>query len=180
NGETLSRTGFNDADWLIATVPATTLSSYWNAGALPDPNFGDNQLAISDSFFCANFWYRTEFAAPATPAGRHIWLNFDGVNWKAEVFLNGQRLGQIDGGFMRGRFDITSALVAGAKNALSVRVIKNATPGSVKQKTLASSGKNGGALGADNPTFHSTIGWDWIPTIRGRDAGIWGDVYMTG
>ena len=49
---------------MIATVPATVLTSYWNAGALPDPNFGDNQLLISDSFFHADFWYRTEFDAP--------------------------------------------------------------------------------------------------------------------
>ncbi len=40
-------------------------------------------------------------------------------------------------------------------------------------------GKNGGALGADNPTYHASIGWDWIPTIRGRNTGIWGDVYVT-
>jgi len=37
NGETLSKPGFQDKDWLVATVPATVLSSYWNAGALPDP-----------------------------------------------------------------------------------------------------------------------------------------------
>ena len=38
---------------------------------------------------------------------------------------------------------------------------------------------NGGILGADNPTFHATTGWDWISTIRGRDIGIWNDVYLT-
>ncbi len=64
DGAELSRPGFKDSDWMLATVPATTLSSYWNAGALADPNFGDNQLMISDSFFYADFWYRTEFAAP--------------------------------------------------------------------------------------------------------------------
>jgi hypothetical protein len=60
-----------------------------------------------------------------------------------------------------------------------VRVEKNATPGSCKQKTLENVGKNGGALGADDPTYHGSIGWDWIPTIRGRNTGIWGDVYVT-
>jgi len=44
DGESLSKTGFQDDDWVVATVPATVLVSYWNAGALPDPNFGDNQL----------------------------------------------------------------------------------------------------------------------------------------
>ena len=38
---------------------------------------------------------------------------------------------------------------------------------------------NGGALGLDNPTYHASIGWDWIPTIRGRNTGIWGPVYLT-
>jgi beta-galactosidase/beta-glucuronidase len=49
----------------------------------------------------------------------------------------------------------------------------------MKQKTFENPGKNGGALGIDNPTYHASIGWDWIPTIRGRDTGIWGDVYLT-
>ncbi len=93
--------------------PATVLTSYLNAGALPDPNFGDNQLMISDSFFHADFWYRTEFTAPRAPRGRHLWLNFDGINWKADVFLNGEKLGRIEGGFMRGRFDVTSRIRPG-------------------------------------------------------------------
>jgi hypothetical protein len=178
SGETLSKPGFQDQDWLVATVPATVLSSYWNAGALPDPNYGDNQLAISDSFFYADFWYRNEFAAPSLAAGRHAWLNFDGINWKAEVYLNGERIGRIEGGFMRGRFDVTAYLRPGALNALAVRVEKNATPGSVKEKTFDSPGLNGGALGADNPTYHASIGWDWIPTIRGRNTGIWAGVEL--
>ncbi len=102
DGAAISLPGFKDADWLIATVPATVLTSYYNAGALPDPNYGDNQLAISDSFFYADFWYRDEFPIPALAPGKHIWLNFDGINWKADVFLNGQKLGRIEArGFMR-------------------------------------------------------------------------------
>jgi hypothetical protein len=179
SGSALSTAGFRDADWLIATVPATVLSSYFNAGAIPDPNYGDNQNAISDSFFYSDFWYRTEFTAPPAAAGRHVFLNFDGVNWKAEVFLNGRRLGRIDGGFMTGRFDVTALLRPGQPNALAVRIIKNANPGSITEKDFQSPGKNGGVLGADNPTMHASVGWDWIPTIRGRNTGIWGDVYLS-
>jgi hypothetical protein len=134
---------------------------------------------VSDSFFYSDFWYRDEFTAPPVAAGRHVFLNFDGVNWKAEVFLNGQRLGRIDGGFMTGRYDVTALLRPGAHNALAVRVIKNAHPGSVSEKNYQSPGKNGGVLGADNPTMHASVTWDWIPTIRGRNTGIWGDVYLT-
>jgi hypothetical protein len=175
-GVAISKPGFSDADWVIATVPGTILTSYLNVGAIPDPNYGENQLAVSDSFFYADFWYRNTFTAPAAKPGQIQWLNFAGIDWKAEVFLNGEAIGHIDGGFIRGRFNVTGKLLAGAENVLAVRVIKNATPGSCKQKTLESPGPNGGALGADNATFHSSIGWDWIPTIRGRNTGIWGEV----
>jgi hypothetical protein len=179
DGVALATSGFNDGGWVVATVPATVLSSYWNAGALPDPNYGDNQLMISDAFFHADFWYRTEFDTPAAGAGRRRWLNFDGINLNADVFLNGERVGRIEGGFARARFDVTSKLRPGAVNALAVRVEKTAHPGSVKEKTFDHPDTNGGALGLDNPTYHATIGWDWIPTIRGRDTGIWNDVYLS-
>jgi hypothetical protein len=177
-GESVSRTGFKSNEWLVATVPSTTLTSYLNAGAIPDPNFGQNQLHISDSFFYSDFWYRTEFSYPSRQTGEIVWLNFDGINWKADVFLNGEKLGRVEGGFIRGRFDVTDKLRAGVPNALAVRVLKNDTPGSCKQKTFETTGKNGGGLGADNPTYHASVGWDWIPTIRGRNTGIWADVYL--
>ena len=92
-GEIVSKAGFNDSGWIVATVPGTVLISYLNAGALPDPNFADNQLMISDSYFYSDFWYRDEFTVPLSFKGRNIFLNFDGINWKAEVYLNGLRLG---------------------------------------------------------------------------------------
>ncbi|HWB95155.1 MAG TPA: discoidin domain-containing protein [Bryobacteraceae bacterium] len=177
-GPALSTPGFPDRDWLVATVPGTVLASYYNAGALPDPNFGDQQTAISDSFFHADFWYRNEFTAPALESGRRAWLHFRGINWKADVFLNGEKIGRIEGAFQRGRFDVTSRLRPGQVNALAVRVEHVATPGAIKEKTFDSPGTNGGALGADNPTYHASIGWDWIPTIRGRNTGIWNEVYL--
>lgn len=178
-GEALSLPGAECKGWLPATVPGTALVSYLNAGALPDPNYGDNQLQISDSFFYADFWYRDEFTIPAPAAGRKIWLNFNGINWKADVYFNGAHLGRIDGAFLRGRFDVTSLVRSGGINALAVRIHKPDTPGSVREKTAGDTGPNGGALGVDNPTFHATAGWDWIPSIRGRDIGIWSDVFLT-
>ena len=80
---------------------------------------------------------------------------------------------------MRGRFDVTALVHPGRKNAIAVRIEKNAHPGSIKEKTFENPDKNGGVLGADNPTYHATIGWDWIPTIRGRDTGIWNDVSLS-
>ncbi|MDR3367449.1 MAG: discoidin domain-containing protein [Prevotellaceae bacterium] len=176
SGETLSKPGYEDEEWVMATVPGTVLSSFINIGAVPDPNYADNQLQASESYFLSDFWYRNEFTV--SKSVDYAFLNFDGINWKADVFLNGQPVGHIDGGFMRGRFDVSKTLVKG-KNAIAVRIIKNAHPGAIKEQTAWSTDRNGGMPGADNPTFHATIGWDWIPTIRGRDIGIWNDVFLT-
>ncbi|MEO6850588.1 MAG: discoidin domain-containing protein [Mucilaginibacter sp.] len=178
-GAALSAAGFNDKKWLIATVPATTLASYLNDGALPEPNYDDNNLAISDSYFYDDFWYRDEFTSPIAYKGKHVYLNFDGINWEAEIYLNGHSIGRIDGAFIRGKFDITNMLSPGGKNILAVRVIKNETPGFPTEQNRNSTDAHGGELGADNPTFHASIGWDWIPTIRGRNTGIWNNVYLS-
>ncbi len=163
---------------IIATVPATVLSSYVNAGALPDMNHDDNLMLASESFFNGDFIYKRSFDLPQEMHGKRVFLNFDGINWKAEVTLNGTNLGRIEGAFKRGKFDITPYLKE-RNNQLWVLIIANANPGGVKVKTEKNTDFNGGILGADNPTFHATIGWDWISTIRGRDIGIWDDVYLT-
>jgi Glycosyl hydrolase 2 galactose-binding domain-like/Exo-beta-D-glucosaminidase Ig-fold domain/NedA-like, galactose-binding domain/Glycosyl hydrolases family 2 len=179
DGELISRIGFRDNNWLIATVPSTTLVSYLNDGALADPNFGENQFLVSDSYFYSDFWYRDEFIVPASYKGKKTYLNFDGINWEAEVYLNGHDLGQIDGAFIRGKFDVSGILKPGGKNVIAVKIIKNDTPGFTTEQNRVSPDANGGELGADNPTFHASVGWDWIPTIRGRDCGIWNKVYIS-
>ena len=177
-GNTISSIGFNADEWLVATVPATVLSSYVNAGALPDMNYDDNLLLASESWFNGDFWYRRTFDLPDEMNGRRVMLNLEGINWKADVWLNGEHVDCVEGAFKRGKYDITSYLKP-TDNVLAIRIIANANPGGVKLKTEKNTDFNGGILGADNPTFHATIGWDWISTIRGRDIGIWDDVYLT-
>ncbi len=163
---------------LPATVPATVLSSFVNAGALPDMNHDDNLMMASESFFDGDFIYQRSFDLPDELLGKRLLLHLDGINWKAVVTLNRQQLGIVEGAFMRGVFDITP-YVKQRDNHLKILIIANANPGGVKVKTEKNTDFNGGILGADNPTFHATIGWDWISTIRGRDIGIWDDVYLT-
>ena len=100
------------------------MSSFKNAGAIAEPNYADNQLHISESFFYSNFWYRDEFELPENFKQDRLFLNFDGINWKADVYLNGHKLGRIEGAFMRGKFDVTDLVVAG-KNIVAVEIVKN-------------------------------------------------------
>ena len=187
-GETLSQAGYDDSGWLPAVVPGTVLNSYLEAGAIPDPFYDDDQFQVSEEFFTADFWYRNHFVIPDTAKGQHIFLNFEEINWKADIFFNGVflknaapgRAHSIEGAFVRAKFDVTSFVHFGEENFLAVRILKNDTPGEVTTQGLAfGPGPNGGKLGADNPTCHAAVGWDWLPTIRGRNIGILGDVSVT-
>ena len=177
-GVEIASPAYKAEGWVTATVPGTVLTSYKNVGALADPNYADNQLMISESFFNSNFWYRNEFQVAPSFKRDRIFLNFDGINWKANVYLNGKQVGRLEGAFIRGKFDVTDCVKEGT-NVLAVEIIKNAHIGAIKEKNKQSTDFNGGILGADNPTFHATIGWDWIPTMRGRNIGIWNDVFLT-
>ena len=162
--------------WIDAVVPGTVLSSYIAAGALHHPNYADNQLFISDSYFRSDFLYRGTFVAKLSSPRQ--FLNFDGVNYQAQVSLNGQEVGFIGSAFDACSFDVTGILRDGA-NQLDVKIIHNPNYGIAKKQTPYTPDKNGGILGADNPTMHAAIGWDWIPTVRGRNIGLYDKVYIT-
>ena len=179
SGEELSSGSFDNSSWLSATVPGTALMSYLNAGAIPDPNFDDWQLQISDSYFTTSYWYTNSFNVPASQEGKTTWLNFDSINWKAKIYLNGQYVDKIDCAYIRTKLDVTDYIKYGEENYLAVFIQKNDNPGDVTLQSLASAGKNGGVLGADSPSILASIGWDWMPTIRGRNVGIYDEVYLS-
>ena len=166
---------YDDSGWLPAQVPGTALSSWQKAGAVPEMDAADGQFQVSDAWFLTDFWYRRVFDAPEGE-GR-VWLIFRQVNWKAEVWLNGSLLGRIEGAFIRSKWDVTD-LLKPEGNCLAVKILTNATPGPVKVHTRETAGPNGGPLGADNPTIHAAAGWDWMPTVRGRNVGLIGTVEL--
>ncbi len=175
-GRVLSSPDYDDSAWMAATVPGTVLGSYVAAGAVHHPNYADNQLFISDAYFRSDFWYRDVFEAhPDTP---HQFLHFEGVNYKARIWLNGQYVGGIESAFDAARFDVTGILQEGA-NYLAVQIVCNPNYGQPKLQNAYTPQSNGGILGADNPTMHATIGWDWLPTVRGRNMGIYDKVYLS-
>ena len=178
SGEVISKAGYPTDGWLPAKIPGTVLANYLADGAVPDPNFGDQQHMVSESFFQNDFWYRREFQTTVVAPDQHFLLNFEGINWKADIYLNGVHVGHIDGAFSRGTFDVTQNLLPGRTNALAVLIHKAANPGATHEKSLGKDSRNGGVLGKDQPTFQASIGWNWMPTIRGRDIGIWDHVYL--
>ena len=178
-GQEISTPGFADKDWLVATVPGTVLTTLVNRGIYPNPDYGLNNMAIPESLAHQDYWYRVEFKVPPAARGRRLTLTFNGVNYKAHVWLNGKDLGSFTGAFLRGTFDVTGLITSG-QNALAVRVSPSPHPGIAQEESLsAGPGENGGVEVLDGPTFSASEGWDWIPGIRDRNTGIWQDVTLT-
>ncbi|MDE2347705.1 MAG: glycoside hydrolase family 2 [Gammaproteobacteria bacterium] len=181
-GKRISSVAYRDDGraWYAAVVPGTVLTTMVARGLYPDPNYGLNNLAIPESLNRRDYWYRSLFRAPAAVRGRHLTLTFLGINYRAEVWLNGRRMGNIDGAFVRGVFDVTRFIRPGRLNALAVRILPPPHPGVPHEESrVAGPGNNGGELALDGPTFIATGGWDWIPGIRDRDIGIWQPVTLS-
>jgi hypothetical protein len=90
---------FNTSGWFNATVPGTVLTTLVEQGVYPDPYFGLNNLYIPDSLCRKQWWYRLELPLPETIAGKNVWLVFNGINYKADIWLNGKLLGRMAGAF---------------------------------------------------------------------------------
>ena len=164
--------------WYNATVPGTVLRTLVDQGVYPDPYYGLNNLAIPEDLCRKDWWYRCSISLSEDMLVKEtLELLFNGINYKADIWFNGQKIGSIAGAFIRGRFDITG--LAQAENTLAVHIYPPANPGIPhEQSPRSGGGKNGGALCLDGPTFFCSEGWDWMPGVRDRNIGIWQDVQL--
>jgi beta-galactosidase len=111
--EDAARVNFDDASWATVRVPHT-----WNAE--------DGEDGPATPYYRGAGWYRLHLAVPAELAGKQLYLQFDGANTIADVFVNGEAAGTHRGGYARFRFDVTGLLEAGADNVVAVRVDNSA------------------------------------------------------
>lgn len=183
DGAELSRPSVDTSRWLPATVPGTVLTSLVERGHLPDPVAGFNNLHIPEALSRHSWWYRRAFKLPGglrTGTGRHLWLEFDGINHQAEVWLNGSEVGTVTSPFARGAFDVTK-LLTDSDQVLAVRISPMPVPGSPGDKGpsgLAFVDAGANTMNRNSPTYLASSGWDWMPAVRDRAAGIWNHVRL--
>ncbi len=165
--------------WLPATVPGTVLTTLLHNELIPSPYHGLNNELIPDIFHTGNdfytYWFVNRFDISEVGKGKRLWLNFRGINYKADIFLNGKRISTTthEGMFIRRSYDITDAVKPGATNTLAVLVFPPDFPGE------ANGGQAGDGQIAKNNTMQCTTGWDWIQAVRDRNTGIWDEVSLT-
>lgn len=154
---------YDAAGWTDAIVPGTAFSSFVAAGHEKNPDFGDNIHQVDRKKYDKSMAYRAQFDIPARLNGPRLWLNFDGINRRGTIYLNGVKLGELDGFMHRGRFDVTAIARRDAPNTLLVVVDIPAQP-------LANQG---------SPNYLSSAGWDWMPYVPGLNSGLTDKVWIS-
>ncbi|NVO19253.1 MAG: beta-glycosidase [Bacteroidetes bacterium] len=167
-------------DLIPAEVPGTVLKTLLLNRIYPNPYFSSNNDSIPDinvtgtDFY--TYWFISSFRTSNFKKGKNYWLNFRGINYKAEIYLNGKKINKEThvGMFLRESYNITQYLnTDGTLNKLAVLVLPPDPPGN------DNGGQGGdGAIGS-NVTNQFSAGWDWIPAVHDRNTGIWDEVSIT-
>jgi exo-1,4-beta-D-glucosaminidase len=172
-GEAISRPGFSTNGWHAASVPGTIVGALVEDGQFPDPYFAMNLRAMpgttypigaefanlpmpADSPYKVSWWYRKEFDLPEM-TNRTVWLAFNGINYRANIWVNGSRIAtkaEVAGAFRRYEFDVTRLAQRGP-NAVAVEVF------------------------APEPRDLAITWVDWNPTPPDKNMGLWGDAYVS-
>jgi exo-1,4-beta-D-glucosaminidase len=173
--EVISTTQYAPKGWLAVAVPTTVVAAQVKNKILPDPYSGMNlrsfpgvtypigsnfsNIAMTpDSPYASSWWYRKTFAVPPSYKGKTIWLKFNGINYRANIWLNGKQIANsndVAGAWRTYEFNITKNAKPGAENVLAVQVFA--------------------------PTEHdlAITFVDWNPAPPDKNMGLWRDVYLT-
>ena len=174
-GEAISSVGFSTRDWYPATLPSTVMSALVEDKVYPDPYTGLNLRSIPGttypifedfsnvpmppaSPFRQSWWYRTEFKLPPEYSGRTVWLGFDGINYRANVWMNGVQIASSEnvvGTWRLFNLNVTSSVKPGQANSLAVEIFP------------------------PQPRDLAITLVDWAPMPPDKEMGIWRDVHIT-
>ena len=174
-GEKVSRVGFDTSGWYKTSVPNTVFAVLVENGVYQDPYFGMNLRSVpgmeykvgaqfarqempENSPYAVPWWYRCDFAVPQNYRGKKVWLAFRGINYRANIWMNGQKLAGSDtvvGTFRRYQFDVTRFSKPGRRNVVAVEV------------------------SAPRPEELGITFVDWNPMPPDKDMGLWQEVALS-
>ena len=174
-GDKVSENGFDTTGWYKTSAPKTVFAVLVENAVYKDPFFGMNLRAVpgvaypiggqyanidmpANSPYAVPWWYRKEFEVPKHFKGRTVWLAFQGINYRAEIWINGKKVAGSDevvGAFRRYVFDVTQYVQEGAKNVVALSV----------------TAPKAGELGI---TFV-----DWNPMPPDKEMGLWQEVVLS-
>jgi exo-1,4-beta-D-glucosaminidase len=169
SGEAISAPSYRPSGWIPTTVPSTILAAQVAAGTYRDiyfstnlrsvpgmtypigENFSNLPMAAESPYHCG-WWYRKQFDVAAKLAAERYHLQFDGINYSADIWVNGKRIAdqsQIRGAYRSYEFDVSQEVRRGGENVVAVEVFPPT------EKSLA-------------------MNWvDWNPMPPDKNMGLW-------
>ncbi len=173
-GAEIAAPGFRTTGWIPTNVPSTVLAAQVNAGIFKDPYFGMNLRQIpgttyeigtvfsrhdmpQDSPYNCSWWYRTEFVVPAGAKGRHTNLHFNGITYRANIWVNGKQIADaqhIAGTFRHYELPVDDVLKPGT-NVLAVEVFASQA----------------------NDLGYNWV--DWNPSPPDKELGLWREAFLS-
>jgi exo-1,4-beta-D-glucosaminidase len=158
SGAVISTLNFKPSHWYPATVPSTTAGTLVDDKVYSDPFMAMNLKDLStNTAFKGPWWYRKEFKASPGALGQ-IWLNFDGINYRANIWVNGKQIAdtnEIVGAYRTYQFNITEAVSSGKPTVVAVETFP--------------------------PANERSFGVNWAdgnPPPPDNSMGLWRDVYL--
>lgn len=155
-GEHISTESFRPESWYATTVPHTVLGALADDSVFKNIFYDRNLEKIPDSLFAVPWWYRTSFRLVKPLAGQVYRLRFNGISYRADIWMNGKKIASadtLDGSFRQFTLDISPYVREGA-NVLALKVTR----------------AKGGEL---------NVGFvDWNPEPADHNMGIWRDVHL--
>ncbi|MBT3382946.1 MAG: glycoside hydrolase family 2 [Prolixibacteraceae bacterium] len=152
----ISESDFNTGDWYDAIVPGTVLGSMASTGVIEDPYFGINMQDVGYEQFKQPWWFRTTFELDAEDINKIVSLRFNGINYRADLWVNGEKVAGKDefaGTFRMFTFNVSDYVVAG-ENTVALKMWQHADG-------------------------EFSIGFvDWNPLPRDRNMGIFREVFL--
>lgn len=155
-GQKISTADYTPNGWYPIQVPTTVLAALVKNGVYKNIYFNRNLTKISPYQFNVPWWYRTTFSLSSDQSGQTTRLRFNGINYRADIWLNGHKIASSDtlaGSFRRYTINVTPYVKTG-NNVLAVKVTRP-YPGDL------------------------AVGFvDWNPEPADHDMGIWRTVHL--
>jgi beta-mannosidase len=151
--------------WRRGSVPGSVHNDLWTLGEIPNPYFERNSLLLE--WIPARTWlYKKTFAVDEALRGKRIQLSFEGVDYEAEFFLNGESLGSHRGMYTPAMFEVGERLHYGEENLIAVVI----EPAPHEQPQVGRTSK------VRTHKSRMTYWWDFCP--RMVHLGIWQNVLL--
>ncbi|MFV0590294.1 MAG: glycosyl hydrolase 2 galactose-binding domain-containing protein [Draconibacterium sp.] len=152
----ISQNNFSADSWLKASVPGTVLGSMATFGMIEDPYFGINMQSVDVEQFKKPWWFRTAFQLSANDLHKNISLRFNGINYRADLWVNGEKVvgkDEFAGAYRMFTFNINDFVKEG-DNTVALKLWQHADG-------------------------EYSIGFvDWNPLPRDRNMGIFREVFL--